>query len=175
MATLTVSTRNTQDIPIEEITEELEDSIYPGDYHFIGYQSGPTLAPDIGEAGPGPNMSFYYQNCHLILNDDTDTHIEDGDPNAGKMIRMDSTLHELWKKRFGSADMDNDGDVNMEERDTNPFAPFASELDWRIANWVVKEDPGHKAFNRLLFIPGVRYYLYLIMFIFYLTKINAGS
>ncbi|KAJ6540166.1 hypothetical protein DFH09DRAFT_1249545 [Mycena vulgaris] len=38
----------------------------------------------------------------------------------------------------------------------NGFAPFASELDWRIAEWVIKDGPGHKAFDRLLAIPGVR-------------------
>ncbi|KAJ7334948.1 hypothetical protein DFH08DRAFT_916210 [Mycena albidolilacea] len=53
--------------------------------------------------------------------------------------------------------MDPDGDVDMSDPDKiNGFAPFASELDWRIADWVVKEGPGHKAFNRLLDIPGVR-------------------
>ncbi|KAJ7743424.1 hypothetical protein B0H14DRAFT_2308748, partial [Mycena olivaceomarginata] len=36
------------------------------------------------------------------------------------------------------------------------FAPFASELDWMIAEWVIKDGPGHKAFDRLLDIPGVR-------------------
>ncbi|KAF8868438.1 hypothetical protein CPB84DRAFT_1819214 [Gymnopilus junonius] len=37
----------------------------------------------------------------------------------------------------------------------NLFAPFASELDWRVAQWAVKDGPGHNAFNRLLEIPGV--------------------
>ncbi|KAF8958087.1 hypothetical protein BDZ97DRAFT_1668977 [Flammula alnicola] len=37
----------------------------------------------------------------------------------------------------------------------NPFAPFSSELDWRVAQWAVKDGPGHNAFNRLLEIPGV--------------------
>ncbi|KAJ7852764.1 hypothetical protein B0H14DRAFT_3656681 [Mycena olivaceomarginata] len=45
----------------------------------------------------------------------------------------------------------------MEDPDSpNVFAPFASELDWRIAEWVIKDGPGHKAFDRLLEIPGVR-------------------
>ena len=37
----------------------------------------------------------------------------------------------------------------------NPYAPFASELDWRIARWAIKDNPGHKVFDRLLSIPGV--------------------
>ncbi|KAJ3776370.1 hypothetical protein FB446DRAFT_762900 [Lentinula raphanica] len=36
------------------------------------------------------------------------------------------------------------------------FAPFASEMDWRIAEWVVKDGIGHKSFDRLLAIPGVK-------------------
>ncbi|KAL1700331.1 hypothetical protein EV121DRAFT_214394, partial [Schizophyllum commune] len=36
------------------------------------------------------------------------------------------------------------------------YLPFASELDWRIALWAVKEDVSQGAFNRLLAIPGVR-------------------
>ncbi|KAJ3966048.1 hypothetical protein EV361DRAFT_872717 [Lentinula raphanica] len=35
------------------------------------------------------------------------------------------------------------------------FAPFASEMDWRIAEWVVKDGIGHKSLDRLLSIPGV--------------------
>ena len=37
----------------------------------------------------------------------------------------------------------------------NPYAPFSSEMDWMIAQWAVKDAPGHKAFDRFLEIPGV--------------------
>ena len=51
-------------------------------------------------------------------------------------------------------------DGNMEnisgiDQDSNPYMPFASELDWRIAQWAVKDGPGQNAFDRLLKIPGV--------------------
>ncbi|KAJ7020868.1 hypothetical protein C8F04DRAFT_1403295 [Mycena alexandri] len=74
------------------------------------------------------------------------------------VIRMNDNLHTKWKRSFGLAmPVDPEGDVDMENIDrSNGFAPFASELDWRIAEWVVKEGPGHKAFDRLLDIPGVR-------------------
>lgn len=43
---------------------------------------------------------------------------------------------------------DRDGDIVMGGRDAaNSFPPFASELDWRIVQWVVKDGPGHKAFD----------------------------
>ncbi|KAJ7307753.1 hypothetical protein DFH08DRAFT_927418 [Mycena albidolilacea] len=69
---------------------------------------------------------------------------------------MNDNLHAKWKRSFGLA-IDPDGDIDMEVSDSsNGFAPFASELDWRIAEWVIKNGPGHKAFDRLLNIPGVR-------------------
>ncbi|KAF8871060.1 hypothetical protein CPB84DRAFT_1818259 [Gymnopilus junonius] len=35
--------------------------------------------------------------------------------------------------------------------------PFSSELDWRFAEWAVKDGPGQNAIDRLLAIPGVRF------------------
>ncbi|KAF8165815.1 hypothetical protein B0H34DRAFT_794159 [Crassisporium funariophilum] len=35
------------------------------------------------------------------------------------------------------------------------FFPFLLELDWKVAQWAVKDGPGHSAFDRLLEIPGV--------------------
>jgi hypothetical protein len=67
---------------------------------------------------------------------------------------MNETLHERWRKQFRK---DRDGDVEMGDSTSsnNSFYPFASELDWRIANWVIKDSPGNNAFDRLLAIPGV--------------------
>ncbi|KIM57120.1 hypothetical protein SCLCIDRAFT_96312, partial [Scleroderma citrinum Foug A] len=73
---------------------------------------------------------------------------------AGHVIRMDETVHERWRRRFG----DGDGDVLMDEvaaKADNTFAPFASELDWHVAHWVVQEGIGHKLLDRLLAIPWV--------------------
>ncbi|KAK6972245.1 hypothetical protein R3P38DRAFT_2524967, partial [Favolaschia claudopus] len=76
-------------------------------------------------------------------------------PNAGEVIKMNENLHATWARTFGLS-VDRDGDVDMHGPDApNGFAPFASELDWRVAQWMVKENPGHKAFDRLLEIPGV--------------------
>ncbi|KAG1760237.1 hypothetical protein EDD22DRAFT_980691 [Suillus occidentalis] len=44
----------------------------------------------------------------------------------------------------------------MEEEEDCLFYPFASHLDWEVACWAVQEGIGHKAFDRLLAIPGVR-------------------
>jgi len=84
-------------------------------------------------------------------------------PTAGHHIRVVPTLHERWKKLFGGEDLEEDlegvegvesamdVDIDMEDK----FAPFASELDWRVARWAVQEGIGHKSFDRLMAIPGV--------------------
>ncbi|KAG1894245.1 uncharacterized protein F5891DRAFT_896513, partial [Suillus fuscotomentosus] len=35
------------------------------------------------------------------------------------------------------------------------YSPFASEVEWRIAEWATKEGIGDKSLDRLLSIPGV--------------------
>src|ERR1700723_74007 len=91
---------------------------------------------------------------------------------AGPVIRMNQHLHEKWRKLFGQdSDADADGDVPMHHDGDNTgafaFHPFASELDWRVANWVVKESPGNNSFDRFLSIPGVC--LHFGVFVFRLT------
>lgn len=81
---------------------------------------------------------------------------EDPFPLAGKVIRMDATLHDKWREMFGGEDMDGDAFMNEEHhKDGCKFAPFASEVDWRVARWAIQEGIGHKSFDRLLSIPGV--------------------
>lgn len=54
-------------------------------------------------------------------------------------------------------DMDEDGDTAMgSDSDDQRFRPFNSELDWKIAQWAVKDSASHAAFDRFLEIPGVR-------------------
>lgn len=40
----------------------------------------------------------------------------------------------------------------------NPYAPFASRLDWEVAEWAKLRGPSATAFSELLMIPGVRTY-----------------
>ncbi|KAJ7661850.1 hypothetical protein B0H17DRAFT_849402, partial [Mycena rosella] len=86
--------------------------------------------------------------------DEDSSRVTDCHPTAATVIRMNENLHAKWKRSFGLVDLD--GDIQMGGAESpNGFAPFSSELDWRIAEWVIKDDPGHKAFDRLLDIPGV--------------------
>ena len=43
----------------------------------------------------------------------------------------------------------------IQDAESNPYAPFASRLDWQIALWVKKRGPGSTAASELLSIPGV--------------------
>ena len=72
---------------------------------------------------------------------------------------MDKSLLARWQNIFGT----NEGNPKDRTADSNHFAPFASELDWKIAQWAVKDGIGHNSFDRLLNIPGVRLTFFLIL------------
>jgi hypothetical protein len=138
-------------------------------FHFVPQSPQSLLRRQIdtdivmgdGEAGPGPSTlansrSRFYDP--RTLDDSDDNRIKEIHPTAGRMIRMDESLHRRWKKVFGKFQSrdDNGGDIEMlEEQEDNPYLPFASELDWRIVQLVIKYGPGQNSFDRLLKIPGV--------------------
>jgi hypothetical protein len=83
---------------------------------------------------------------------------------------MDYHLHQRWLQLFKDTNEDNDGDTTMAESiqnedPVNPYLPFASELDWRIARWIIKDGVGHKSLDRLLAIPGVCIYHFHFLWI----------
>lgn len=151
------------DLSPEEAVDQMEEMAHPGDYedlfHFID-RDPPLPDPSFGEAGPGPSTAAH-RNRMLdprLLDDEEDSRVEIVQPTAGKVICMNDTLHQVWRRHFKSADHDGDiemGDGHCDAGDKNGYAPFASKMDWEIARWMVKEDPGHGAFDRLLEIPGV--------------------
>lgn len=144
------------------------EEFYPDElFHFVEEESTHP-DPDIGRAGPGPSTMAQTpppppppRNTYYSLDDDEDKRVEDIHPDAGQTIYMDKTVHQRWQDLFGPG-KDREGDVLMGEGTflssgrANGYAPFASELDWRVANWAIREGVGHNAFDRLLAIPGVR-------------------
>lgn len=101
--------------------------------------------------GPGPQtQQNRAQRSHttrvLVLDDEDDTREIIEHPSAGAVF---------------SRVKDVDGDITMEEPSSSSrcvesqFAPFKTELDWKFAQWAIKESIGHNSFNRLLDIPGV--------------------
>jgi len=143
----------------------------PDLFHFIP-DTQVSLPPDSEEAfnpdlagregGPGPSTAASYirrlagSHCQSrVFEEDEDSRVIETHQTAGRTIRRDPPPS-MWGQ-------DQDGDVRMEEPDASSseteaegwLHPFASELDWKIAQWAVKEGIGHGSFNRLLEIPGV--------------------
>jgi hypothetical protein len=87
-------------------------------------------------------------SSHTVLDDDNDERITIVDEDAGRIFRKEAPPKYTQVDREGDAIMGEGGKPN-------PFEPFTSELDWRVAHWAVKDWPGHNAFNRFLEIPGV--------------------
>jgi hypothetical protein len=46
-------------------------------------------------------------------------------------------------------------ELEIAQDKTNPYAPFASQMDWEIAKWAKLRGPGSTAFGELMTIPGV--------------------
>lgn len=122
---------------IEEVTAEEE--LNRDEFCFLQAQ-----------AGPGPQTQENRTRSRLshsrALDDEDDSRLEVEHPSAGSIL---------------SKIRDSEGDITMEdaeapdEAEASKFAPFNSELDWRIAEWAVKDNIGHNSFDRLLGIPGV--------------------
>ena len=137
----------------EEGWDEEEDF-----FHFVDVEEEEMVDVGIGEDGPGPGTTGNRRKAMgRVLDEDDDTRVkvEYTANGAGKCIRMDKTIHDRWKRRFG----DHTSSTETSSMQDNPYAPFASELDWRIAHWAVKDGIGHKSFDRFLSIPGVRVFI----------------
>ena len=154
---------------IEEDPEYVQYDFAPNDvYHFIPPEPAPSFQVGSSQdivGDPGPSTQAAQAAAHTqarFLDDDEDDRVEDVNMEAGKVIRFSDTLYEAWAKRFSQDDpedveMASDSSEAMDppQQSSNPFYPFASQIDWQIAHWFVKENPGHGAFDRLLQIPGV--------------------
>ena len=145
---------------IEVDDEDFEDVIQNRDlFRFVLPDQ-----PHDGFSSPGASSSYPRQVTISppILDDDDDARTFEEDVTAGAVIAMQPTIVEKWKVYFGD-DADNDRmDVDGEETERavgedpdRKWRPFASELDWRVAAWILKEDVGQNALNRFLSIPGV--------------------
>ena len=137
----------------EEVEDERWDEYDPQQDPDIAMEFGPygdelQFLPEEPEEMQAEPQTQNIHTRHTILDDDDDERITIWDENAGKIIRKEAP------PRY--TQVDKEGDTLMEEGgEHNHFAPFSSELDWRVARWAVKDGPGHNAFNRFLEIPGV--------------------
>jgi hypothetical protein len=143
--------------PHQDSDLDLEDlDLGPNDFQFIPQDrfSNTTeeeeLMDEMEVGGPGPQTAANRLRAlgghpdRRVLDDDDDERVVVVEKDAGHVLRKETPPH--------SKICDEEGDIDMVE---NSFYPFNSELDWRIAQWAIKENPGHKAFDRLLSVPGV--------------------
>ena len=165
---------------IEVDDEDFEDVIQNRDlFRFVL----PDQPPD-GFSSPGASSSYPRQVTISppILDDDDDARTFEEDVTAGAVIAMQPTIVEKWKVYFGD-DADNDRmDVDGEETKRavgedpdRKWLPFASELDWRVAAWILKEDVGQNALNRFLSIPGVSLNSVLIRQYLIIFSVGCGE
>lgn len=109
----------------------------------------------IHDEQPVPGPSRHPHSLH----EEGDTRVTESHPTAGRVIRIDQSVHEKWRLQFGlcNEDTETESSVPEDQDDDSIFYPFASRLDWQVGCWAVQEGIGHKAFDRLLAIPGVRH------------------
>lgn len=151
----------------DELEEDVEDYdpelCEPGigDIDLRPYGEEGYLIPDIeeGHAGPGPHTAENrirqaVNHRQRVLDDDTDDRIIITDPKGGRIMR-----HLPTDPRLATFQTDKNGDAPSNQADTpDKYAPFTSQMDWRVAEWVVAEAHGpYRAFlNKFLEIPEVR-------------------
>ena len=122
--------------------------------HFIPPEGPASGSNQNAIPGPGPSTaanSILRQAAghqHRVFEVQEDSGVTVWTDEAGHVLRKDAPP--MYDVR------DEQGDVQMAEGDVGIFHPFSSELDWRVAQWAIKDGPGHSAFDRLLEIPGVR-------------------
>ncbi|KAH9841974.1 uncharacterized protein C8Q71DRAFT_700197 [Rhodofomes roseus] len=161
-----------RDSDSEDLLNDFQDVLENRDLFSFVLTGPPTASCSSGEPQASSSTGRIFQPPTappqmLSLDDDEDTRIEEEDLLAGKVIRMDARVVETWKVFFsGDSDgedrMEVDGEDEAEGRGEDIWRPFASELDWRVAMWIVREDVGQNSMNRFLSIPGVRICLILL-------------
>ncbi|EGN97745.1 hypothetical protein SERLA73DRAFT_75388 [Serpula lacrymans var. lacrymans S7.3] len=116
---------------IGEVLQELQEDLFS----FIPIAHSDII--DDGENAAGPSL---HQNS-IVLDDNEDECMEVEHPTAGKVISMDETLHQRWRRESIAAGRDGQ-DVEMGEASDPKFFSFASETDWRVACWAIQDGQG---------------------------------
>ena len=73
-------------------------------------------------------------------------------PDVGKILGVQETTQQQWNKTVSPT------------ANTNIFYPFESELDWKMAEWLIDNGPSQSANNQLLKILQVSIILFLSIF-----------
>lgn len=150
------SDHQAQEVPYEPFYFDPLDS-NANEFHFIPRDLEDTSNDSSHGAVPGPGPSTAANSIlrqaaahqQRVLDVQEDSGVTVWTEGAGSILRK------VVPPSYMQHDVrDEQGDVQMAEGDRT-FSPFSSELDWRVAQWAIKDGPGHNAFDRLLEIPGV--------------------
>lgn len=157
-STLNHSTEPQDDLNYDWNPNWDNDQPYPSDTGYNSNSHDPSVAVDrdeyllLPQQGPGPqtraNRAARIAPASRALDDEDDSRYIIEHPTAGRVIRKE---------------VDSDGDITMED-ESEQFAPFKSEMDWKVAEWAIQDSIGKNSFNRFLSISGVRHSLYIHSF-----------
>lgn len=145
-----------QEVPYQPFQFEPVD-LNTNELHFVPTDLEAPSNDQSEGAVPGPGPSTAANTIlrqaeaqqHRVLDVREDSGITVWTEGAGRI------LHRVVPPGYMQTNVrDEQGDIRMAEGDET-FFPFSSELDWRVAQWAIKDGPGHNAFDRLLEIPGV--------------------
>lgn len=98
-----------------------------------------------GDPEPVQDPSVYRPMHHTLVEDDDQLWDWHWHPTAGQVFGKKLTVHEQWSKLFSG----------KEAETSQSYEPFASRLEWEVAQWAVQEKVSQKSFDRLLRIPQV--------------------
>jgi len=128
--------------------------------HITANLTTETEPGGISDGGPQPESAANRLRRAAVsihtLDDESDERITITHKNAGVVRRKEPPP--VYRVQN---DKDEDGDTTMDGPDQvpmQPFHPFNSDLDWRVGQWAIKDSPGQNALDRLLSVPGVRWW-----------------
>ncbi|KAF5347147.1 hypothetical protein D9757_013661 [Collybiopsis confluens] len=112
--------------------------------------SGSDLDSD-SDAGSTSQADTRRQMDRALVEDENEPRTWQWHPTAGKVYGYRSTQgYKQWKDLFSEVE---DASSTSDQAHAESYSPFASRLDWELAQWAVKEKVSQSAFDRLLQIP----------------------
>lgn len=139
-----------REIFVEEVEEDLDKVAEIMEEALNAFQL--SLEEDLVDYLPTPIVPTEVQPTSNSLSrklvEAPDSRFTSWHPTAGKVLSVDHTIQEHWKKLFD----------NQDNRNEN-YKPFSSQTDWELGQWAIKEKTKQGSFNQLLNLPGVSLHL----------------
>ncbi|KAJ3791826.1 hypothetical protein GGU11DRAFT_751001, partial [Lentinula aff. detonsa] len=142
-------------VPPLEISDDEDEE---DDGFSLDDENGWEPAPEFDPRAPSPDLIFeeghFDEALHL-------PHSRPPPPAAPNCIRQPHIIHYPDPNAGAPILSDTRGtsenfrySQKLDRANTNPWAPFVSEIDWKIAHWAKMRGPSSTAFSELLAIDG---------------------